>query len=129
MSEHPFLADEFRIPWSQLTPDRVEPGINAAIEEAKTNLETICAVAPGTETYANTFEAFDSATEALNRGWGRLNHLDSVRNSPEQRAALNKMLPVVSAFSAGIPRASHPIGCSTLNPLMILKRLITSPMA
>ena len=103
MSTHPFLADEFHVRWSQLTPDRVEADINLAIEEAQTRLDAICAVAPGTETYQNTFQAFDVATEVLNRGWGRLNHLDSVRNSPEQRAALNKMLPVVSSFSAGIP--------------------------
>ena len=103
MSTHPFLSDEFHIRWSQLTPDRVEADINRAIEEAQTKLDAICAVAPGAETYQNTFQAFDLATELLNRGWGRLNHLDSVRNSPEQRAALNKMLPVVSAFSAGIP--------------------------
>ena len=103
MSAHPFLADEFRICWSQLTPDHVEADITKAIEEAQVNLEAICAVAPGSASYQNTFEAFDVATESLNRGWGRLNHLDSVRNSPEQRAALNKMLPTVSAFSAGIP--------------------------
>ena len=103
MSAHPFLDEQFHVPWSQLTPDRVKSDITASINEAKANLNTICAVTPGTETYENTFAAFENASESLDRGWGRLNHLDSVRNSPEQREALNEMLPVVSAFSAGIP--------------------------
>lgn len=103
MSEHPFLADEFHIRWSLLTPERVEIDINTAISKAEANLAAICAVAPGSETYENTFAAFDEASNALDRGWGRLNHLDSVRNSDEQREALNQMLPTVSAFSASVP--------------------------
>jgi len=103
MSAHPFLEDDFHIRWSLLTPERVETDINAAIAAAKENLDAICAVTPDAETYENTFAAFDEASAALDRGWGRLNHLDSVRNSEEQRAALNNMLPTVSAFSAAIP--------------------------
>ena len=103
MSERPFLDEQFHVAWSQLTPDRVESDITTAIEEATANIEAICAVAPGTETYQNTFAAFEDASESLDRGWGRLNHLDSVRNTPEQREALNKMLPRVSSFSAGLP--------------------------
>lgn len=102
MSEHPFLDDAFHIRWSQLTPERVEADITAAIEEAKANLDAICAVSPGSETYENTYLAFDNASTALDDGWGRLNHLDSVCSNDEQRAALNNMLPTVSAFSASI---------------------------
>jgi len=103
MSERPFLNDQFHVAWSQLTPDRVDADITAAIDEAKANIDAICAVPAGSETYENTFRAFEDASESLDRGWGRLNHLDSVRNTPEQREALNKMLPLVSAFSAGLP--------------------------
>ena len=50
----------------------------------------------------NTFGALESATEDLDRSWGRVNHLDSVANSDELREALNEMLPVVSEFSSSI---------------------------
>ncbi len=103
MSEHPFLSDQFHIRWSTLVPDCVEADIKAAIAEAEERIATICAVEPGESTYENTFGALDEATEALDRGWGRLNHLDAVRNNDSQREVLNKMLPAVSAFSASIP--------------------------
>ena len=35
---------------------------------------------------------------------------------------------LIAAFSAGRPKASQPIGCSTLWPVMRLWRLMTSPM-
>ncbi len=35
----------------------------------------------------------------------------------------------IAAFSAGRPKASQPIGCSTLKPLARLKRAMTSPIA
>ena len=35
---------------------------------------------------------------------------------------------LIAAFSAGIPNASHPIGCNTLNPRIFLKRATTSPI-
>jgi len=35
---------------------------------------------------------------------------------------------LIAAFSAGRPKASQPIGCSTLKPFMRRCRLITSPM-
>ncbi|NNC89460.1 MAG: M3 family metallopeptidase [Akkermansiaceae bacterium] len=103
MSAHPFLSESFYVPWSQLTPDRVEADIEAALAEARARIEEICAVDPAEVTFENTFGALDNATEVLDRGWGRLNHLDSVRNDDAQREVLNKMLPKVSAFQAGIP--------------------------
>ena len=35
----------------------------------------------------------------------------------------------MAAFSAGRPKASHPIGCRTLYPRIRLYRVIASPMA
>ena len=103
MSDHPFLADEFHIRWSQLVPEKVESDIEAGITEAQAHIDGICAVSPADASYENTFAALELATEALSRGWGRLNHLASVRDNDAQRKALNKMLPRVTAFYASIP--------------------------
>lgn len=107
MSEHPFLADEFHIRWSQLVPEKVETDIEAGIAEAREEIERICALAPAEATYDNTFAALERATESLGRGWGRLHHLASVRDNEKQREALGRMLPVVSAFESSVPLNSR----------------------
>ncbi len=99
---HPFLAEDYHIRWSTLTPDHIEADTNKAIELAEANLTTIRALKPEAVTYENTFLALENATDDLGRVWGRLNHLDSVSNNDEQREGLNKMLPAVSAFFSSI---------------------------
>ena len=99
---HPFLAKDFHIKWSTLTPDHIVADVTKAIEIGKANIEKIKAVTPAEATFENTFGALETATEDLDRSWGRVNHLDSVANSDELREALNKMLPVVSEFSSSI---------------------------
>jgi oligopeptidase A len=99
---HPFLADDFEIRWSTLVPEAVEPDIRHALDLAKQALDAIKSLAPDTLNYGNTFAALEDATDLLSRGWGRLNHLDSVADFPAQREALNRMLPEVSAFYSSI---------------------------
>ena len=99
---HPFLAPDFHVRWSTLVPEAVEPDIRHALEIAKQNIETICAQDPAAATYESTFLGLEKATEELGRGWGRLNHLDSVCDSPAQREALGKMLPEVTDFYSSL---------------------------
>ncbi len=99
---NPFLAPDFHVRWSTLVPSAVEADIKLGLEIAKSNIETICQVKPDEATYENTFLALENASDALNHGWGRLNHLDSVSDSPVQREALNKMLPEVTDFYSSI---------------------------
>ncbi len=99
---HPFLAPDFHIRWSTLVPAAVEPDIRHALDCAKQNIETICDQDPSTANYESTFVAFEKASELLNDGWGRLNHLDSVCDSPAQREALGKMLPEVTDFYSSL---------------------------
>jgi oligopeptidase A len=99
---HPFLAPDFHIRWSTLVPEAVEPDIRHALELAKQNIEAICVQDPTAATYESTFLAYEDASEALNDGWGRLNHLDSVCDNPAQREALGKMLPDVTDFYSSL---------------------------
>jgi oligopeptidase A len=100
---HPFLADDFHVRWSTLVPEAVAPDIRHALELARGHIEEICAQNPEELTYESTFAAMEEATKLLDHGWGRLQHLDSVGDEPEQRKALNAMLPEVSEFYAAIP--------------------------
>jgi len=100
---HGFLTDEFCIPWSTMTPDRVEDDIRQALEDAQGRIDVLAAGGVREETtFANTLEALEEATEDLSRAWGLVGHLDSVRNSEGLRKAYNAMLPEVSAFFADL---------------------------
>jgi len=100
--QHPFLSDDYHIRWSTLTPEHIEADIKQALELAEQRLDAIRNLPAEKVSYATTFEALEKAAEELERGWGRLSHLDSVDDNPEQRAAMNAMLPQVSAFYSQI---------------------------
>lgn len=100
---HPFNDPHFSVRWSTLVPSAVEADIRLGLEEAQAKIDQICALDPASLTYENTVLALENASETLNRAWGRLQHLDSVCDEPEQRAALNAMLPAVSEFYSSIP--------------------------
>ena len=99
---HPFLSTEFPIRWSTLVPEAVEPDIRHALGLARRNIEAICDQPLTAATFQSTFIAFENASELLNDGWGRLNHLDSVSDSPAQREALGRMLPEVTDFYSSL---------------------------
>ena len=99
---HPFLSTEFHVRWSALVPEAVEPDILHALGLAKENIAAICAQDPATANFENTFLAYEKATDPLNDGWGRLNHLDSVSDNPAQREALGRMLPAVTDFYSSL---------------------------
>jgi oligopeptidase A len=99
---HPFLSPDFHVRWSTLVPEAVEPDIRHALELAKANIEAICSQDHATADYESTFLAFENASQALNDGWGRLNHLDSVSDNPAQREALGKMLPEVTDYYSSL---------------------------
>lgn len=116
---HPFLNPDFQVRWSQLKPECVKPDITLAMEQAARNIKSICSQPLDRLTYESTFGALEQATDALNLGWGRLMHLDSVMDNPAQREAIADMLPEVSRFSASIP----------LNPALwsVLKKAAECP--
>ena len=102
MKTHPFLSDDYHIRWSTLTPDRVAADIKQGIALAEERLVAIRKLTPAEVTLANTFLALESATDELSRGWGRLNHMDSVLEIDGLRDALNSVLAEVSAFFSSI---------------------------
>ncbi len=104
MSEHPFLDETLLVAWSQLTPEKARVDIRLALEGARAAVEDICAVQE--PTYDNTFAAMETSGAAVMRGWQRLNHLQSVMDSPELREVINELMPEIVMFSTSV----------TLNP-------------
>lgn len=101
---HPFLSQDFHIAWSRLVPETVEADIRKALEGAQERLDALCGeFDPAALNFENTLLALEAATEELSMAWGRVSHLDSVRNSEALRAAHNAMLPEVTQFYSRIP--------------------------
>lgn len=101
--DHPFLKENFRVHWSRLTPDQVEPDIARALEDAQANIDVLASEIPEILTFENTLLALEEADAKLNVAWGKVGHLNSVKDSKELREAYNTMLPRVSEFHAKIP--------------------------
>ncbi len=101
-SAHPYLDSAFYPQWSCLTPGQGLTDIRLGLEMAKRNMEAICNVAPGTETYENTFAAYERMDEVMYSGYSLFGLLCSLMDSPERRAAQEAILPELSAFASSV---------------------------
>ncbi|MGF1453481.1 MAG: M3 family metallopeptidase [Opitutales bacterium] len=101
--QHPFLEDSFHIAWHRLAPGAVAPDIAQALAEAQRWIDEIAAQPLREVSFATTFGALEAATEELTRAWGYVEHLQSVNESPEFRAAYREMLPKVTDFFSRLP--------------------------
>lgn len=101
-SAHPFLEESMQIAWSQLTPERARLDVREGIALARRALDELGQLEPAEMTYENTFAAFEAASEALHRAWGRLMHLDMVMDNPARREAVAELMPEVVSFSSSI---------------------------
>lgn len=99
---HPFLDRSFHVRWSLLTPDRVVPDIQQALDHAQEKLDAVCVTDRGRMNFDTVFAAFEQATAELNEAWALVGHLDSVCNSPEFRVVYNEILPKVTEFYSRI---------------------------
>ncbi|MDR2863076.1 MAG: M3 family metallopeptidase [Puniceicoccales bacterium] len=118
---HPFLAQDFLIPWSRLAPGIMEADITFALQGAAAAIDALGALPHDQLTFGNTVLGLENATRTLNEAWGRVEHLNSVNNTPVFREIYNRLLPQVSAFSTSI----------TLNPALwaVLKAYAATPEA
>ncbi|MCP2041018.1 oligopeptidase A [Neisseria sp. HSC-16F19] len=78
----------------------IEPALRTAMSEARTRIEAI--KAEETATWDNTVEALTDITERVGRIWGVVAHLNSVADTPELRAAYNRLMPEVTDFFTAI---------------------------
>jgi oligopeptidase A len=102
---NPLLALDHPLPFDQIRPEHVVPGVRALLRRARERLDAIAAAPPSLQ---GTLEALDTMTEPLDDAMAVVSHLESVATTPELRAAYNEVQPEVSAFYSGIP-LSEPL--------------------
>ncbi|MDR0534780.1 MAG: M3 family metallopeptidase [Puniceicoccales bacterium] len=102
LASNPFLQNEFSIRWSLLVPERMEEGILTALQAAEAVVERLAGTPPATPTFANAVLALEDATRPLNLAWGKVEHLNSVANTPAFREIYARLLPRVTAFFTSV---------------------------
>jgi oligopeptidase A len=92
------LLDFSDVPlFDQIEPAHVESALTALLDAANAALETV--TAPDFPArWTDMARVLDVATERLSRAWGAVNHLNSVADTPELRAAYNAALARVTEF-------------------------------
>ena len=83
--------------FDQIRPEHVPEAIDTLLEQAEKALETVTDASFPAQ-WTAVAKVLDVATEQLGLSWGAINHLNSVADSPELRAAYNAALPRVTEF-------------------------------
>jgi len=83
--------------FDQITPAQVGASIDQLISDAKHSLTQVTQDAYPAE-WTTIAKVLDVSTERLGRAWGAVNHLNSVADNPELRAAYNEALPKITEF-------------------------------
>ncbi|WP_071057895.1 M3 family metallopeptidase [Pelistega sp. MC2] len=101
-SNNPLLVPvtEF-IDYSSIKTEHIVPAIKQLLTENKALIEEIAAK-PAPLTWDSFVEFLAVNSSRLWRAWNVVNHLNSVVNTPELRAAYNEILPIITEYSTWI---------------------------
>ena len=94
---NPLLAPYDLPPFDRIQPADVGPAMDTLLARASDALETV-AQSDFPAQWEAISAVLDVATEKLGTAWGAVNHLNSVADTPELRAAYNEALPKVTEF-------------------------------
>jgi oligopeptidase A len=87
--------------YSEVKPEHIAPAIGFLLKYAQDAVDL--ATLPKTpSSWEKLVEPLEDATEALDRSWGAISHLNNVADTPELRAAFGKMLPEYTAFRSNL---------------------------
>ena len=103
---NPLLAFTELPLFDQIQPEHVAPAIEQLLTQANVALETVT-TAEFPSNWGDIARVLDVATERLSRAWGMVNHLNSVADTPELRAAFNAALPKVTEFYTRLGADEH----------------------
>ena len=82
--------------YAAIRPEHIEPAIDRVLTDNRVELERLLA-AHHTYTWDNLIQPLEELEDRLNKAWSPVNHLHSVRDSEDLRAAYNACLPKLSA--------------------------------
>ena len=94
---NPLLTFDELPRFDRIRPADVAPAIDELLSQANAALETVTAGAFPAN-WEDIARVLDVSLERLGRAWGVVNHLNSVLDTPELRAAYNAALPRVTEF-------------------------------
>ena len=102
VKNHPFLESRHYPEWVKLSAEQGIRDVLLGIDMARARLDVICSVKPEQATYENVFGAFENVDRELDRAMSYFMHLASVMDSPDFRAAKDKVLPAYTEYASSI---------------------------
>ena len=102
MKNSNFLDKDFYVNWAELTAEKICPDITLALEHARDEIAKIRKLRENEISFDTTLLGFSRATRELSDAWGRVCHLESVKNTPALREAYNATLPAVTEFFSAL---------------------------
>lgn len=101
LTNNPLLNPvEELVAYEQIKAEHIVPAVEFLLKDAKAQIEQ--AIVLENPTWDNFIETTEYGTSRLWRVWNVVNHLNSVQNTDEVRAAYNTLLPQISEFSTWI---------------------------
>ncbi|GBF90216.1 cytosolic oligopeptidase A-like protein [Raphidocelis subcapitata] len=98
VGDNPLLDDSAPFPrYSDVRPEHVLPGMRAVLAELNSALDKLEA-GSGRPTYDGVLHPLERMTDKLERTWGVVTHLRSVRDTGDLRKAVTEVQPEVVAF-------------------------------
>ena len=83
--------------YAAIRPEHIESAIDRVLADNRVELERLLA-AHHTYTWDTLIQPLEELEDRLNKAWSPVNHLHSVRDSEDLRAAYNACLPKLSAY-------------------------------
>lgn len=97
-SNNPLLEQFDLPPFSAIRPEHIVPAVKSAIDTCRATIEEVVA-RPGPYTFETLCQPIAESEDRFSRIWSPVGHLNSVKNSPELRAAYEQCLPMLSEFA------------------------------
>ncbi|WGL91393.1 oligopeptidase A [Serratia marcescens] len=98
---NPLLTPFSLPPFSAIRPENIVPAVQSALADCRAAVERVVAL-PGPFTWDNLCQPLAESDDRLSRIWSPIGHLNSVKNSPELRAAYEQALPLLSEYGTWV---------------------------
>ena len=100
--ENPLLWGSYQIPFRDIRPTHVGPGVAEVLARAEADIEVL-AHDEGPRTYETTIQELDRITQRVSESLSPILHLLAVAETPDLREAYNDVLPDITRFWSRLP--------------------------